>query len=84
VASLDELIDEIQQVNDKLDEAVSAASSAENSVEEVQSLFAALGAEGQVAYLAEIKDGIESWRAQIQSTVETGHELIERAKAAKG
>ncbi len=84
MGSLDELIDQIQQVNDRLDEAVTAAGSAEDGAEEVQSQFAALGAEGQVAVIAEIKDGIESWRAQIQSAVETGGQLIERVNAAKG
>lgn len=84
MASLDELIDQLQQVNDKIDEAISSASAAEDDAGEIQNQFAGLGAEAQASIVASIKDGIESWRNQLQGTKDSGDHLIEQVKAAKG
>jgi hypothetical protein len=84
VASLDELIDQFQQAIDQIDQAISSVNAGENDAGEMQSQFAALGAEDKASQLAGIKDGADSWRSQLQGTIETGNQLIEQVKAAKG
>jgi hypothetical protein len=84
VASLDELIEQFQQAVDQIDQAIGTVSAAEDTADEVQSQLAGLGAEAHAATVAAIKDGTESWRTQLQGAVDTGKELIEQAKAAKG
>jgi hypothetical protein len=84
MASLDELISQLQQVNDKIDEAVSQAGSAEDEAGELQSQFAGMGAEAQASVVASIKDGIESWRNQLHGAKDSGNQLIEQVKAVKG
>lgn len=84
MASLDELINTCQQAIDQIDQAISAVTAGENEAEEIQGQFAALSAEAQVAALREIKDGLQSWRVQLQGAVDTGNQVIEQTQAAKG
>jgi hypothetical protein len=84
VASLDELIDQFQQAIDQIESAISSVTAGENDAGEMQNQFAGLGAEDKASHLAAIKDGADSWRTQLQGAVDTGNELIEQAKAAKG
>jgi hypothetical protein len=84
VASLDELIDQFQQAIEQIDQAVSSVSAGADDAAEMQNQFAALGAEDKASHLASVKDGADSWRTQLQGAVDTGNQLIEQVKAAKG
>lgn len=84
MASLDELIDQFQQAIDQIDQAISTVNAGENDAGELQSQFAALGAEDKASHLAGVKDGAESWRGQLQGAVDTGNQLLDQVKAAKG
>lgn len=84
MASLDELIDQFQQAIDQIDQAVRSVNAGGDDADEMQSQFAALGAEDKASQLAAIKDGADSWRSYLQGGVEQGHHLIGQVKDAKG
>src|SRR5215471_4252719 len=84
VASLDHLIQEIQGLVDQIEQAVNAVGGVDNSAEELQSQFDALGVEDKAAHMAQVKDGADQIRNQLQGAADSAKELISRVEAAKG
>jgi uncharacterized protein YoxC len=84
MASLDELIQEIQGLVDRIDEAVASVGGVENTAEELQSQFNALGVEDKAAHMAQVKDGADQVRSQLQGAADGAKVLISQVEAAKG
>lgn len=84
MASLDELIQEIQGVVDQIDQTVNSVGGVENSAEELQSQFNGLGVEDKAQHMSAVKDGADQWRTQLLGAADTGKELISQVQAAKG
>jgi hypothetical protein len=84
MASLDELMAQLQQVNERVAEAVNAANAAGQGAERIQGQFMALGAQAQVAAVAQIRQGIEQIQKQLHGNIDLGSQLITLTKAAKG
>src|SRR5439155_7724894 len=84
VASLDELIGEIQGVVDQIEQTINGVGGVENNAEELQSQFAGLGVEDKAQHMSAVRDGADQWRTQLQGAADTGKDLISQVEAAKG
>jgi hypothetical protein len=84
MASLDELVAALAQVNQRIAEAVNATGAADHGAEEAQGQFRVLGAEAQVAAVAQIREGIHQLRQNLTQGIELGNQLIAHTRAAKG
>jgi hypothetical protein len=84
MASLDELMAQLQQLNQRIAEAINAAKAAGQGAEQIQGQFLALGAQAHVAALAQIRQGIEQVQKQLHGNIDLGNQLITMTKAAKG
>lgn len=84
MASLDELIQEIQGVVDQIEQSVNSVAGVENSAEELQSQFNALGVEDKAQHMSQVKDGADQVRNQLQGAADSAKELISQVEAAKG
>ena len=84
MASLDELIQEIQGVVDQIEQTVNSVGGVENSAEELQSQFSALGVEDKAQHMSQVKDGADQVRSQLQGAADSAKELISQVEAAKG
>jgi hypothetical protein len=84
MASLDELMAQLQQVTQHAGETTTLAAKAGQTAEQVMGQFQALGAAAQVAAVAQIREGINQLINSQRGTIELGNQLITRTKAAKG
>jgi hypothetical protein len=55
----------------------------ENTAEELQSQFNALGVEDKATHMAQVKDGADQVRSQLQDAADSAKELISQVEAAK-
>jgi ElaB/YqjD/DUF883 family membrane-anchored ribosome-binding protein len=84
MASLDELIQEIQRLVDQIEQTINSVGGVENTAEELQSQFSALGVEDKAQHMSQVKDGADQVRNQLQGAADSAKELISQVEAAKG
>jgi uncharacterized protein YoxC len=84
MASLDELIQEIQGLVDRIEQTINSVGGVDNSAEELQNQFSALGVEDKAQHMSQVKDGAEQVRNQLQGAGDNAKELISQVEAAKG
>jgi hypothetical protein len=84
MASLDDLMQEIQGVVDGIEQTITGIGGVENTAEQLESQFISLGVEDKAQHMSAVKDAADQWRAQIQGAMDTGKELISQVQAAKG
>lgn len=83
MASLDELIHEIQGVVDEIDSTMTSVGAVENNAEELQSQMIGIGLEDKAQHMGAVRDGADQLRNQLQGCSDSAKELISLVEAAK-
>lgn len=84
MASVSDIISELQGVLDELDDAVRAASSAASTTDEVRNQMAAADMHDKVAVLGSLKEAIDKLSAHISGGVDLANDTIAQARAISG
>jgi hypothetical protein len=84
VASIEEIVNQIQSATDKIDEAVSSLSAAESDAEELQGQMAAFGVQDKAQELLAVKDAIEKAKTHLLGGADLTNEASDLAKSAGG
>lgn len=83
MASLDELMSEIQGVVDKIEEAVSSLGGVEHSADELHGQFSAIGVEDKAQAMSQVKDSADQIRSQLQGAADGAKDLVSQVEAVK-
>jgi methyl-accepting chemotaxis protein len=84
MASLDELIREIQGLVERIDQTINSVGGVADGAEELQDQFSALGVEDKARHMSQVKDGADQVRNHLQAAADSAKELISQVEAAKG
>ncbi len=83
MASLDELIHEIQHLVDQIEQSVNSVGGVENTADELHGQFAAIGVEDKAQAMSQAKDAADQIRSQLQGAADNGKNLISHVEAVK-
>lgn len=84
MASIDEVMSELQGAADEVDGTIQTLTRAESDTGETQGQMAALGFDDKVEHLAAVKDAIEKARDHLAGGKDLIEEALNQARAAKG
>jgi hypothetical protein len=84
MASIDEIVSQLQSATDQVNEAVQRLNGAESDVEEMQGQMAGMGIGDKAAVLGGVRDAIEKARNHLAGGVDLIEEAMNQAKAAGG
>jgi conjugal transfer/entry exclusion protein len=84
VASLNELIGQVQQAIDQIEQAIGTAQAAEDSAGQLQSMYAGMDDEHKAGMMAGVKDAVEAWRGSLQGAIGQGRQLVQQVEGVKG
>jgi hypothetical protein len=84
MASIDEIVSQLQSAIDQVNETVGALNSAESDAGEMQSQMASMGVEDKAAAFGGVRDAIEKARDHLSGSTDLIEEAINQAKAAGG
>lgn len=84
MASIDEIVTQLQTATDQVNESIQSLRGAESDTGELQSQMAAVGMQDKVEILSAVKDAIENARNHMASGVDLIEEAMNQAKSAGG
>jgi vacuolar-type H+-ATPase subunit E/Vma4 len=84
VASIDEIVSQLQSATDQVNESIQSLSGAESDTGELQSQMSAAGMQDKVEILGAVKDAIENVRNHLATGVDLIEESMNQAKSAGG
>ncbi|MEN3307255.1 MAG: hypothetical protein V7603_3457 [Micromonosporaceae bacterium] len=84
MASIDEIVDQLQRATDQVNEAVQSLNAAESDAGEMQSQMAAMGVQDKVEVFASVRDAVEKARNHLSGSVDLIDEATSAAKSAGG
>ncbi|GAA5198434.1 hypothetical protein GCM10023322_71860 [Rugosimonospora acidiphila] len=84
VASIDQIISQLQSADQKVNEGMQLLSAAENAAGQLQSQMASVGVQDKAAQFAQVRESIQRIQQHLQGSGELTNQSINMAKSAGG
>lgn len=84
MASIDEIVNQLQSAIDQVNEAVQSLNGAESDTAQLQSQMAAVGMQDKMEILGGVKDAVENARNHLVGGVDLIEEAMNQTKSAGG